>query len=79
MDFTTQFNAFVAQADQALDKLLLPVSTRPARLHEAMRYSLQAGGKRLRPVLLLSAAELFRGKKHDPLPAGVAIECVHTY
>ena len=79
MDFSTQFNAFVAQTEQALDKLLPAASTRPARIHEAMRYSLQAGGKRLRPVLLLSAAELFCGKKHDPLPAAVAIECVHTY
>ena len=79
MDFSTQFNTFVAQTDQALDKLLPPASTRPARIHEAMRYSLQAGGKRLRPVLLLAAADLSHGKKHDPLPAAVAIECVHTY
>ena len=79
MDFSTQFNAFVAQTEQALDKLLPAASTRPARIHEAMRYSLQAGGKRLRPVLVLSAAKLFSGKSHDPLPAAVSIECVHTY
>jgi len=79
MDFSTQFNAFVAQTEKALDNLLPPSSTRPARIHEAMRYSLQAGGKRLRPVLLLGAAELFAGKTYDPLPAAVAIECVHTY
>jgi geranylgeranyl pyrophosphate synthase len=79
MDFSTQFNAFVAQTEKALDNLLPPSSTRPARIHGAMRYSLQAGGKRLRPVLLLGAAELFAGGKHDPLPAAVAIECVHTY
>jgi len=79
MDFSTQFNTFVAQAENALDKLLPPASTRPARIHTAMRYSLQAGGKRLRPVLLLSAAGLSPGKNTDPLPAAVAIECVHTY
>ena len=79
MDFSTQLNAFIAQTDQALDKYLPPATTRPARLHEAMRYSLQAGVKRLRPVLVLSAAQLFTGKKHDPLTAAVAIECVHTY
>jgi geranylgeranyl pyrophosphate synthase len=79
MDFSTKLNAFVAQTEQALDKLLPPAATRPARIHEAMRYSLQAGGKRLRPVLLLSTAELFHGETHAPLPAAVAIECVHTY
>jgi geranylgeranyl pyrophosphate synthase len=79
MDFSTQFNTFVAQTEQALDKLLPTASTRPVRIHEAMRYSLQAGGKRLRPVLVLSAAKLSSGKKIDPLPAAVAIECVHTY
>ncbi len=80
MDFSTQLNTFVAQTEQALDKFLPPASTRPARIHEAMRYSLQAGGKRLRPVLVLSAARLFDGEsRHDPLPAAVAIECVHTY
>jgi geranylgeranyl pyrophosphate synthase len=79
MDFSTKLNAFVAQTEQAIDKLLPPNTTRPSRIHEAMRYSLQAGGKRLRPVLLLSAAELFPKGKQDPLPAAVAIECVHTY
>jgi len=79
MDFSTKLNFFVSQTEQALDKLLPPPSTRPARIHEAMRYSLQAGGKRLRPVLVLGAAELFSGNKADPLPAAVAIECMHTY
>jgi geranylgeranyl pyrophosphate synthase len=50
----------------------------PARIHEAMRYSVQAGGKRLRPVLTISAAALLRPQL-PPLPAGVAIECIHTY
>jgi geranylgeranyl pyrophosphate synthase len=51
-----------------------------------MRYSLEAGGKRLRPILLLAAADLFpaaasarAGDRPDPLPAAVAIECIHTY
>jgi len=80
MDFSNKLNNFVAQTEQALDKLLPPTDTRPARIHEAMRYSLQAGGKRLRPALVLAAAELFPGNnKSDPLPAVVAIECVHTY
>jgi geranylgeranyl pyrophosphate synthase len=46
-----------------------------------MRYSMQAGGKRLRPVLVLAAGELFdpEPRPADPLPAAVAVECVHTY
>lgn len=79
MDFSTQFNNYVAQAEKALDRLLPSATTRPARIHAAMRYSMQAGGKRLRPVLVQSASNLFPSSHQDPLPAAVAIECVHTY
>ena len=85
MDFSTKLNSFIAQAEQGIDRLLPAASTRPPRIHEAMRYSLQAGGKRLRPVLVLAAAELFAKPCNadaaaiDPVPAAVAIECVHTY
>jgi geranylgeranyl pyrophosphate synthase len=51
---------------------------KPARLHEAMRHSSEAGGKRLRPVLLLAAHDLFPGNR-DPMAAALAIECIHTY
>ena len=44
-----------------------------------MRYSLFAGGKRLRPILCLAAAEACRGKIDDALPLACAIECIHTY
>jgi geranylgeranyl diphosphate synthase, type II len=43
-----------------------------------MRYALLGGGKRLRPILTLASADLF-GAKYDPLPAAVALECIHTY
>jgi geranylgeranyl diphosphate synthase, type II len=79
MDFNARFTAYTARVESALDRFLPPASTRPARLHEAMRYSLQAGGKRLRPVLALAASELAATPAHDPLPAAVALECVHTY
>lgn len=49
------------------------------RLREAMLYSLDAGGKRLRPVLLTAAYELFGGDWRDALPAACAVEMVHTY
>jgi geranylgeranyl pyrophosphate synthase len=94
MEFASQFNACRARAERGIDALVPPAATRPTRLHQAMRYSLQAGGKRLRPVLVLAAADAF-GAGHDPLPAGtpdalaagkadalaaaVAVECLHTY
>ena len=79
MDFSTQLNALIAQVEQGIEQLVPPLTTRPSRLHKAMRYSLQAGGKRLRPVLVLAAAELSDRAAYDPLPAAVAIECIHTY
>jgi geranylgeranyl diphosphate synthase type II len=51
----------------------------PARLRDAMAYSLLAGGKRLRPVLVLLAAEACGGDTESALPAACAIEMVHTY
>ncbi len=78
MDFAAQFQAYRDRAEQGLGRLVPPGATRPARLHEAMRYALLGGGKRLRPVLTLAAADLF-GAKHDALPAAVALECIHTY
>ncbi|MBI2511016.1 MAG: polyprenyl synthetase family protein [Opitutae bacterium] len=78
MDFHAQFQSYVERTERGIAELLPPADTRPARLHEAMRYSLQAGGKRLRPVLLLATADLF-GRRHNALPAAVALECIHTY
>jgi geranylgeranyl pyrophosphate synthase len=79
MDFAAELKRHVARVEQGLDRFVPPAATRPARLHTAMRYSLEAGGKRLRPVLVLAAAELFGVKDDAALPAAVAIECVHTY
>ncbi|MBI5382856.1 MAG: polyprenyl synthetase family protein [Opitutae bacterium] len=80
MEFTNLLNASVARIERALDRHVPPAATLPPRLHQAMRYSLEAGGKRLRPVLVLAAAERFStAGAADPLPAAVAIECIHTY
>ena len=65
--------------DRALDRYLPKANTKPATLHRAMRYSLFAGGKRLRPILCLAAAEACRGKIKDALPLACALECIHTY
>ena len=79
MDFAAEQKRHVTRVERGLDLHVPPAATRPARLHAAMRYSLEAGGKRLRPVLVLATAELFGPSGPDPLPAAVAIECLHTY
>jgi geranylgeranyl pyrophosphate synthase len=81
MDFVAEMKRHVARVERGIDLHVPRGDTRPARLHTAMRYSLEAGGKRLRPVLALAAAELFGLKPNDDdaLPAAIALECVHTY
>ena len=78
MEFTAQLHAYRERIEHGLDALVPSAPTRPPRLHAAMRYSLEAGGKRLRPVLVLAAAELF-DTRTDALAAAVALECLHTY
>ena len=67
------------EVDRALDRFLPKASTLPATIHKAMRYSLFAGGKRLRPVLCLAAAEACGSKPRAALPLACAMECIHTY
>lgn len=78
MDFKGKFSALQTQFESAMDQLVPSAKTRPARLHAAMRYSLEAGGKRLRPVLTLAVADLY-GQRAGALPAAVALELIHTY
>ncbi|GAK60439.1 polyprenyl synthetase [Candidatus Vecturithrix granuli] len=65
--------------EQALEHYLPPEASYPAIIHEAMRYSVFAGGKRLRPILLLMAAEMCAKPITDVLFAAAAIEMIHTY
>jgi len=65
--------------ERALDRYLPKANSKPATLHRAMRYSLFAGGKRLRPILCLAAAEACGGKIGNALPPACAMECIHTY
>jgi len=66
------------RVESSIDLWVPTADTRPVKLHSAMRYSMQAGGKRIRPVLVIAASELFPAR-HDPAAAAVAIECLHTY
>jgi len=65
--------------DAALDQLIPSAETRPVSLHKAMRHSVFAGGKRLRPILTLAAAEACGGSIENAMPSACAVECLHTY
>jgi geranylgeranyl pyrophosphate synthase len=78
MNFEEQLSAKVQQVNDSLLSTLPSREVKPARLHQAIRHSSEAGGKRLRPVLLHAAYDLFPGST-DPMPAAIAIECIHTY
>jgi len=67
------------RAETALDGLLDSAKTTPNRLHEAMRYAAQGGGKRIRPLLVYAAGSLGDPKAQALDAAAVAIECIHAY
>lgn len=65
--------------DEALDRLLPKADAYPSAIHEAMRYSVFAGGKRLRPILVIAGAEAAGGSAEDVMPTACAMELIHTY
>lgn len=79
MDLKRYLAARQKEVDRALDRFLPKESVSPATIHKAMRYSLFAGGKRLRPILCLAAAEACGGRPAAAIPAACAVECIHTY
>ena len=79
MDLKRYLKARQQEVDRALDRFLPKESTRPSTIHKAMRYSLFAGGKRLRPILCLAAAESCGGLTSSAIPLACAVECIHTY
>jgi geranylgeranyl diphosphate synthase type II len=79
MELTRYLVARQKEVDRALDCFLPKESTPPATIHKAMRYSLFAGGKRLRPILCLAAAEACGGEIRPALPLACTVECIHTY
>src|SRR5881628_3596491 len=65
--------------NNALDGFFPPAYAKPATIHKAMRYSLFAGGKRMRPALCLAAAAACGGRAEAAMPLACAVECIHTY
>jgi geranylgeranyl diphosphate synthase type II len=68
-----------AAVDAALDRLMPVESAQPPSIHRAMRYSVQAGGKRVRPILCLESARIFTADVTPILPIACALEFIHTY
>src|SRR5262245_64245566 len=65
--------------DAALDRFLPGEDTQPPSVHRAMRYSVLAGGKRLRPILVIAGAELVGAQPSSVMPTACALEMIHTY
>jgi geranylgeranyl diphosphate synthase type II len=79
MDFERYLSERSALVESYLDGYLPPENTPPETISRAVRYSLFAGGKRLRPLLVLASAEAVGGSVSDALPAAAAFEMIHTY
>ena len=73
------YDEYRRTVEQALTPMLQSLGAIPERLLEAMRYSLEAGGKRLRPVMLLAACGMAGGDMETALPFACAMEMIHTY
>src|SRR6201984_932547 len=73
------FESDRAGIEEALDRLLPKEEAHPASIHKAMRYSVFAGGKRIRPILCLEAAAMFSENPVAAVSTGCALECIHTY
>ncbi|MGH7231256.1 MAG: polyprenyl synthetase family protein [Nitrospiraceae bacterium] len=79
MDITRYLDQKREDVDQFLDRVLPDATLSPTTLHEAMRYSLFAGGKRVRPILAIAAADAIGPTSKAVLPVASALELIHTY
>lgn len=79
MDLKAYLKEKCACVDAALDRFLPKETDLPHSLHKAMRYSIFAGGKRVRPILMLAACQAVGGDPERALPAACAMEMIHTY
>ena len=78
-DLTSYVDARRMLVDEALERVLPPETAAPPTLHRAMRYSVRAGGKRLRPILVIAGAEAVGGTAEQVMETACALEMIHTY
>ncbi|MBD0316364.1 MAG: polyprenyl synthetase family protein [Nitrospiraceae bacterium] len=79
MNITDYLDQKRMAVDRFLDGIIPPPSTPPTTLHDSMRYSLMAGGKRIRPILTIAAAEAIGSNAPGLMPAACSLEFIHTY
>lgn len=79
MDLKSYLKEQCARVDAALDHYLPKETELPHSVHKAMRYSVFAGGKRVRPILMLAACQAVGGDTGRAVPAACAMEMIHTY
>lgn len=79
MKLPTFFEEDHRLVDAELERLLPPENERPSVIHQAMRYSVFAGGKRVRPILCIEAFRIFSSERAEVLPVACALEFIHTY
>lgn len=77
MEFLEEMNCLIEDINNYLDEYIEKYSGK--YMYDPIIYSVNSGGKRFRPILLLSMAESFSGNYKDAIPFAVAIECIHTY
>ena len=78
VEYSSEYDNYLAIFDDYANKVFNTVNT-DSNLAEAMKYSFFAGGKRVRPVLMIAATERLNGKIEKVLPYAFALECIHTY
>lgn len=79
MDFYKEFQERIVEVNKALDKFNEEKDNPQNTIYKAMNYSLHAGGKRVRPVIMLAVAELMGASRESVMPFACAVEMIHTY
>lgn len=79
MEFDKQLISYIDLINEKLDEFIPCEENYQKEIYEAMKYSLLAGGKRIRPILAMGVCEMLGGNADDVLPFACAIECIHTY
>ncbi len=78
-DFKTKYNEYQTLVQSYLEEAVPSADAYPDKIHEAIRYSLFAGGKRLRPVVCTAVYNMFHEDTPAVMPVACALECIHTY
>jgi len=79
LDFYKEFEEKIIEVNKSLEKYIEEKEMPQATIYKAMNYSLHAGGKRIRPVILMSTAELMGADRESVMPFACAVEMIHTY